>query len=592
MDLLKIADAESSSSSSHPRAVFSFPSTPPHSAHNENKGRSISFIFITSALLFVFVELYFWDTGITTVGKDQLAMRVFGSTSTSSGAGSSGALVNCAAWSRRDTAPLRLSSSMASHYDERYNNETSPLKCAKIGGQCSSTREALASRSAIAACVGPNYAMRAWDAVLARLTDERARVFTIVILGGSEAAGNNCENDLLKDRECAWSARLADWLRALFPDKEIRLISYASGGLSISNLVASLAFYLNNPADADLLLVDTIVNDAHTEHSLIAPHWEVFLLKLRRLRPSLPILVVNACPLPHCTRANELIKDVAVAHSVPVVSFFDFVQVVANHEGGLAGDYARWWTEDDWLVRNHPPWYSHQYLADVVAGCMRHHWERHCGGGWSGGSGGGDKLNEGTPLITTDASLFDSKTLEKLDTCDKPVTQWTAVAPSLAATTTHSMTNQDGQVHTSADWYKKEERPGKPAWVSTAIGAVIGFDVTFGAVPTLSLTYLRSYETLADADMWFSSDPSRVLRVRGVYDSTTEASLFASHTSTFSTVSLLVFRSEMQTELNNFIGIMGFNIEPFATDILYFRAVVPSQGGDDVKFVIREVATC
>ena len=589
MNPLKTVDAaESRPSSCHPRAVFSFLSPPPQI---ETKGRSsiLSFIFITSALLFVFAELYFLGAGITTVGKDHVAMRAFGSgTSSSSESRTSAALVTCAAWSRRNTAPLRLSSSMAAHYD----NKTSSLGCSKR--QCSSTREDLGSRSAIAACIGPDYAMRAWDAVLARLTDERARVFTIVILGGSEAAGNNCKNELLKDRECAWSARLADWIRAMYPDKEIRLISYASGGLSISNLVASLTFYMNNPADTDLLLVDTIVNDAHTDHALIAPYWEVFLLKLRRLRPSLPVLVVNACPLPHCTRANALIKAVAIAHSVPVVSFFDFVQVVANHEGGLAGDYARWWTKDDWLVRNHPPWPSHQYVADVVAGCMRHHWERHCGDDGEGGEERVHFYDDGTPLITIETSLFDRKILEKLDTCDRPVTQWTAVAPLVAAAATaHSITAlQDGQVHTSAEWYKLDDRPGKPAWVSTAIGAVIGFDVTFGAVPTLSLTYLRSYETLADAEMWFASNPTRLLRVRGVYDPATEASLLASHTSTFATVTFLVFRSEMQTELNNFIGIMGFKIEPFATDIVYFRAVAPVQDRKAVKFVIREVATC
>jgi hypothetical protein len=100
--------------------------------------------------------------------------------------------------------------------------------------------------------------------------------------------------------------------------------------------------------------------------------------------------------------------------------------------------------------------------------------------------------------------LSSAKSLEKLDMCDVPVSQYSAFAPPAV----DAPNNQ---------WELFEDRPGKPGWISTSYSSTISYNLTFGPHPRLILTYLPSHTGLGKAELCFSSIPERKLPLHGLY---------------------------------------------------------------------------
>merc|ERR1711983_411521 len=48
------------------------------------------------------------------------------------------------------------------------------------------------------------------------------------------------------------------------------------------------------------------------------------------------------------------------------------------------------------------------------------------------------------------------------------------------------------------DWRLYEDRPGKPGWIAEAEGSRLRFPLEFGAHPTLTVTFLRSYQNISN----------------------------------------------------------------------------------------------
>jgi len=404
----------------------------------------------------------------------------------------------------------------------------------------------------------------AWNRILLRLVT--AKSFKTVVIGGSETAGIECENEALKGKACAWSARLSEIMKLAFPGKELLLYNVASGGTTITAALASLAVWTRMPVDSDLLLVDFIVNDSWETQDMsigslnnLFSGYERLIITVKKIRPDLEIVFVNTCSLEKCHRVNNIIKFVAGHHGIAVISYTDLAMGLAeiSGQGDLPSVY--------WGTKNtHPPWTVHQLIGETVWGCIQQHWDAQCDPSYD---------SETKPLSS-------ATSLEKLDTCDVPRSQFSAFAPPTT------------DVHYN-EWALNEDRPGKPGWISTSYSSTISFNVTFGSHPRLVLTYLRSYTGLGTAEMWFSSIPERRLPLHGLY--APEEPQHGGNTSQSFLLIMNVQMHDFQPEWG-LGGILGFGIAPFSTHTLNFRILGPDLPGEEdyesFKFKLITVQTC
>ena len=66
-----------------------------------------------------------------------------------------------------------------------------------------------------------------------------AGTYTIIVVGGSETAGNSCyrpfpDGSMNRLKSCAWSARFGAMLQASFPHKRVHVVSHAAGGMTVT----------------------------------------------------------------------------------------------------------------------------------------------------------------------------------------------------------------------------------------------------------------------------------------------------------------------------------------------------------------------
>jgi len=125
------------------------------------------------------------------------------------------------------------------------------------------------------------------------------------------------------------------------------------------------------------------------------------------------------------------------------------------------------------IEKTHPPWTVYKLISEIIRDCIEQHWGAQC---------------NSSQNLERKPTLSSAKSLEKLDICDVPKSQYSAFAPPATGVCNN-------------EWELIEYRPGKPGWVSTSYSAKISFNVTFGPHPRLVLTYLRSYVGLGTAEM-------------------------------------------------------------------------------------------
>ncbi len=300
--------------------------------------------------------------------------------------------------------------------------------------------------------------------------------------------------------------------------------------------------------------------------------YEVLLAVVARQRPGLPVLFVNTCAQTTCARVHGHIVLLARARGLPVVSYFDLVLALVDSGRALR---AEWWAEEE---VTHPPWPVHQLIADAVMGCLEMGAAAAVARGSSSSSSSSSIGSAGTQALPPALSL--PAALAALETCDAPRTFYSAFFPPTAGVN-------------ATDWPLWEDRRGKPGWISTAATSRIAFDLHFGAAPRLFLSYLRSYEGLGTAVMYFDSAADRRLPLPGVYGEG-EAQREARVSDSFF-LSINVCASEFQPSLG-LSGVLGWAVPPHSAQRLTFEVAPPPPGADEnassVKFKILTVASC
>lgn len=131
---------------------------------------------------------------------------------------------------------------------------------------------------------------------------------------------------------------------------------------------------------------------------------------------------------------------------------------------------------------HHPRWSTHQQMADLIAFSWGHAWDMYASASAS--------LPPHPSLTPPLGKLPPDKQF-----CVWPVSMYSAYRPQSA-----------GGVPPRAkgNWTLSEDRPGKPGWITTQVGARLVFDLKMNAsIPyaghAVTVAYLRSYTSLGKA---------------------------------------------------------------------------------------------
>ena len=406
---------------------------------------------------------------------------------------------------------------------------------------------------------------------LERVLESKTEI-SIMVVGGSEAAGVACaergSNYTYERKTCAWSTRLARLLGQIFPGKRFIVTNLAAGGTTISVGLPVLGTWL--ASEPDILLVDFTVNDcleAQTSRTYpILSLYEAWTLKARALGYGSKTAFVVSAALEKCHGLRDIIEDTAGLHGVYVFNFFD----VAACASAAAGRNV---TLLYWDGEVHPSWHTHQAMADMMA------------------LGFSAKLCTPPVLAPPALSFINASIIAALDFCSTPTSVYNAFDPPA-----------NGAGISSVDWPLREDRADKPGWIAGGPNSSISFVVTFGSAPRLTLTWLRSYEKLGNADMNLNG---RAIRLPGLYmreDAEGEGvAVSQSFMQTFQ-----VARREFQAIAGVTKGVttslIGFNVTSNSTHVLTFTTSADTVVNGSVvngtvvdgssKFKIILVSTC
>ena len=344
-----------------------------------------------------------------------------------------------------------------------------------------------------------------WDSLRRKLAD--GKPFNILVLGGSETLGTSCrdgdptaaiDNTSSTAQQCSWSGRFRDWLVAAYPRVNVTLFNEAKTGCT-TECVLPMLFAKVSRAKPDLVLSEFTVNDAGS--GSVAPSSfatsEALVRQLLSYDATLDILFVVTFPdargrsldiLPLIARHTFWV-DAQYPGNVATISYMDVAECALSpvYNGGGTLPRRKNHRHDFWRATNggaHPGWKTHQLIADTVAYVF--HNAVTCGRSFA------------------DQPLTPPERLEQLSQCAVPLSYFDSADPGTLARAGDVVASPGG-------WRLMEDRPGKHGWITIVPGSSISFVVQFGARPSLTVTYLMSYETLGDALLTFGGRQARAV---------------------------------------------------------------------------------
>ena len=244
-------------------------------------------------------------------------------------------------------------------------------------------------------------------------------------------------------------------------------------------ILSGIALY--DFSGVDLILLDTLVNDAHEKiydrdpgllemgASGVSVAFEELLRSLSLAAPSAAVLALLAGCSPCVANAN-MHRQVLDFYRVPYLDFARAVEVAPYL-----------WVVDPNLLGKphgtaHPEFQTHQAVADMFALSLTQVWDH--------------MLHMTTEEVKIDqldlnTAFHPAKYRNKFPRCIHPCSVFSAFRKS---------TVQPKILQ--GNWTLYEDRPRKPGWISTEPESVMEVELCFGQSPTFTFTYLRSYEKL------------------------------------------------------------------------------------------------
>ena len=358
--------------------------------------------------------------------------------------------------------------------------------------------------------------------------------------------------------DCAWPARVQQWLHLAFPKATVDLQNKAQGGSPSAVVLGGIGLY--NFSGVDLILVDTLVNDAYNENNRVSKErgsqsigldgnltisvaFEELLRSLHQLAPRSTVLAIEAgCP--RCIASAQAHRQVLNFYGVPYV---DFARAVEAAPELWAPSHA------------HPGYKTHQAVADMLAFSLGKIWD-HMSNMTVEDMGPTDMKRDFSK------ALHPAKYRNRFPRCMYPCSVLSAF---------RSSTVQPQILR--GNWTLYEDRPGKPGWISTEPGSLMQVELCFRRNPTFTFTYLRSYEKLGAGRLFLNG---RNVTIPGKWANAAKVS--QSET----------FFSDAGRKLlqPGFQRVAGFNVKPNSTLPLFIENL--KVGVSDNKMKVIEIVSC
>lgn len=331
----------------------------------------------------------------------------------------------------------------------------------------------------------------------------------VVALGGSVTAGQLCAEAEYVFANCSWSARVARMLQTRSPvNNSVTYLSLARGGFDTPAFIPAVHGVLRNvaknaPPKAHMLIfIDFSVNDAHDLDLAMArmPGQVLPLIMLRSaateklvleivaaVPDAVPFLVVDPCPR-NCSSIATALKPIAARYSIPMLDLAAAATASGTHF---------FWPDLDSTAsvtqKVHPTFEYHQRWAESITWAM-------------------DQIEASMPTYSPPTLLA------AYDGCSNTSLFEFSAYDDIARFGAHSPCRNTSSSHCEL----AEDRAGKPGYIlikarkKEAVSEV-RFHVNFGAKPTISVTFMRTFNRsdYGDAMLFVSIPRSREKGRRG-----------------------------------------------------------------------------
>ena len=408
-----------------------------------------------------------------------------------------------------------------------------------------------------------------WLRLYRRLS--RGGTVRVLVLGGSMTAGVECVKDgTVPVKACAWSGRFVKWLRAEFPEAKISFENRARAGTQTEVALGGITAMLKSEEAWDIIFTDYSVNDFI--HSAVITKFgggspedrlsmlnEKLILTIKALAPiALHVNIIASCPT--CLSRLSLQKAVSVTYEKHGVSLVDLSRRCFGPGKTLF--------LCNWDHAAHPNAAIHQDFADAVSS--------HFKLSFSFSKSGTLKPSGEKDAQDVNRSLWSKETLDRFPVCLQPLVsfdaylQWKIQKEDVAS-----------PARTSS-WNLTEDRPGKPGWIATQNGTKLTFPLIFGSSPMMSVTFLRSYEGLGDAEIFLNG---KIWKLTGLWDDPVRERISVSETVVFQVSRTHSYGTVMDLKY----GVAAFGVKPFQK--LPVEFTFRSQNNHS-KFKIISVLSC
>jgi hypothetical protein len=304
--------------------------------------------------------------------------------------------------------------------EEFYNCSIPVYRNQSIIGTCMPQRPCLVSQEIIHAALEPQKWSASMNAICSleeqiSLSSDKNHSYprhslNLIIIGGSMTKGSETDGKCLCIRSedsncphtsrggisfCSWVTHFVNWVRAEFPMIQFNVSDLSRGGLASFSVPDFVDPFLRRftLSDNDIIIIDESVNDATSGRSFATLKGDVEMM-IRRLfisaKGSFPTIImieqfphgsqldVNSLPQHNNSKKVVISEDYTIIYrslsqhyQFPLFSLRDVYWTFFNHKIAKSRRYP-FSPYDDWHVHTHPPWYFHNFMADVIADCFLH----------------------------------------------------------------------------------------------------------------------------------------------------------------------------------------------------------------------------
>jgi len=378
----------------------------------------------------------------------------------------------------------------------------------------------------------------------------------IAVFGNSFTIGSNCgESTVHKSHECAWPNRLARRWTELFSSsstggsEEVAVDWHmwqenSQGSMNVAQkLPAFIESFRSKSVTPDAILLDNSLSASVSE-----PWFEAIVRVFLQTYPGVVIVsIVDAMPqllsLPYDD--YEWLRSVQQHYELAAVDLPEMYRVLnESSDGAATTQQDRLWPQANYMVSargekmydpdingeaywanfvprvrktkvanypsNHPPWPTHQYVADTVAHALLRTASRGC---FLMG-----KMKQQKQLVPRLLPKDTVASKEKIDACPiclDPLSRIDAKAPP------HSNSSIVSVV--CGDWKWVTDNRNRSGWQSDVPGSLIRFRVRVSATtPLISMTYMASHATFGEFRITFRTlDKSPLLECGDISNNST-----------------------------------------------------------------------